>query len=189
MSRRHVQFGPEDFLHVYNRGANRQRIFGDRDDYLEFLWRWRQFVPATTAAVLCYCLMPNHFHFLVQLKSGKLSSAMQRFGTSYVMHFNRRYQRTGVLLAGRYQAVKVEDESYLLHLTRYIHLNPVTAKLVSFPEDWEYSSYREYVGLRTGTLAHTSLILRQFSPRDHYRQFVLSQCSMPIGIGSVLLDD
>ncbi|MCI0705040.1 MAG: transposase, partial [Planctomycetia bacterium] len=83
MSRRKVQFAPEDFLHVYNRGANRHRIFSDRDDYLEFLWRWREFVPADTATVLCYCLMPNHFHFLIQLQSNGFPAAMQRFGTSY----------------------------------------------------------------------------------------------------------
>jgi putative transposase len=85
---------------------------------------------------------------------------------------NKRYGRVGSLFQGRFQAVRVDRDEYLVHLSRYIHLNPVIAKLVEQPEDWEFSSYREYVGLRAGTLPKTDVVLSQFPSRDVYRQFV-----------------
>ena len=99
---------------------------------------------------------------------------MQRFALSYTKAINKRYGRVGSLFQGRFRAVCVDRDEYMVHLSRYIHLNPVTAKLVERPEDWEFSSYREYIGLRAGTLPKTEAILSQFSLVDAYRVFVES---------------
>lgn len=188
MPRRKVEFGIGDFVHIYNRGANRNRIFLDSDDYLEFLWRWREFVPRTTAQVLAYCLMPNHYHMLLRIGGKDFAQNMQRFGTSFVTHVNRRHGRSGVLFCGRYRAIIVDEIAYLLHLTRYIHLNPVEAKLTPHPEDWEFSSYRDYIGLRRGTLAQPSLILAEFGTPVRYRQFVMCGSASPPGLSRYLID-
>ncbi|MFQ6057361.1 MAG: transposase [Anaerolineae bacterium] len=99
---------------------------------------------------------------------------MMRLSVSYTKAINKRYQRVGALFQGPFQAVHVDRNEYLLHLSRYIHLNPVTAELVERPEDWEFSSYREYVGLRNGTLPEPEIVLAQFPTRSTYQEFVAS---------------
>ena len=116
--------------------------------------------------------MPNHYHLLVYLKTDYLPSLMQPFILSYTKAINKRYERVGSLFQGRFKAVHVDRNEYLTHLSRYIHLNPVAADLVRRPEDWEFSSYREFVGLRNGTLPSPNVILSQYPSPDAYRQFV-----------------
>lgn len=103
---------------------------------------------------------------------------MQSFGQSYANAINKRYKRVGSLFQGRFQAVHVEENAYLLHLSRYIHLNPVMAGLVDAPEAWDFSSYPEYAGMRTGSLPHSEIVLSQFCSRQAYCRFVHA------GIGS-----
>ena len=91
---------------------------------------------------------------------------------SYAKSFNRRYARVGPLFQGPFKAVHVDRNEYLLHLSRYIHLNPVAAGLVASPQEWEFSSYREFVGLRKGNLPRPEVVLAQFPSADGYRQFV-----------------
>jgi hypothetical protein len=97
---------------------------------------------------------------------------MKRFLLSYANAVNKRYGRSGTLFEGRFRAVCVEGDRYLLHLSRYIHLNPVLAGIAQSPEDWEFSSYREYVGLREGTLPAPDVVLSQFASQAAYRAFV-----------------
>lgn len=112
---------------------------------------------------------------------------MGRFGQSYARAINRRYERVGPLFQDRFQAIHVDRDEYLLHLSRYIHLNPLEANLVRRPEEWEFSSYREYLGTRRGTLPQPDDVLRLLasvqrpervpetdSLRDSYRRFVES---------------
>ena len=99
---------------------------------------------------------------------------MRSFGQAYTQAINRRFDRSGTLFEGRFQAIHVDREAYLMHLSRYLHLNPVEAGLVKLPEGWEYSSYREYLGLRDGTLFEIEPILREFASRSAYRRFVES---------------
>jgi REP-associated tyrosine transposase len=178
MFSRDVVFAPGESYHVYNRGANRDRVFFDRETYLMFLRRWREYVPMESASVLAYCLMPNHYHTLVTLRANDFVERMQRFGTSFTKAVNSRFHRTGVLFEGRFKAIHVDDESYLLHLTRYLHLNPVVANLVAATEDWELSSYCEYIGRRSGTLPQPEKILAVFGDSQRYRQFVESRLSV-----------
>ena len=99
---------------------------------------------------------------------------MQRFSISYTKAMNKRYDRVGSLFQGQFQAVLVDRNEYLLHLSRYLHLNSVEAGLVKRPEDWEFSSYRDYIGLRQGTLPMPDIILLQFPTPRAYQEFVES---------------
>jgi len=162
------------YYHLYNRGNNRQPIFLERENCLYFLRQLRKYLVPAIIDVIAYCLMPNHYHFLVYLRTDNLSRPMQRFSLSYTKALNKRYERVGSLFQGRFKAVAVDSDEYVLHLSRYIHLNPVLAGLVARPEDWEFSSYHEYIGVRQGTLPSPGVVLSQFSSPSDYRQFILS---------------
>lgn len=98
--------------------------------------------------ILAFCLMPTHIHLILkQLTDRGISIFMQRSLNSYASYFNKKYKRSGPLWTGRFKNVLVESDEQLWHLTRYVHLNPSTAGLVDNPKDWNYSSYREYLGM------------------------------------------
>lgn len=98
--------------------------------------------------IMAYCIMPTHIHLLLQqLKDEGISRFVNLILKSYSKYFNEKYNRKGPLWEGRFKNVLVETQEQFLHLTRYIHLNPVTAYLIENPKDWEFSSYREYIGL------------------------------------------
>jgi putative transposase len=196
MPRRTTPLVAGEFYHLYNRGVNRERIFFERENYLFFLRRLREYVLGegrqnskvaknsevletsefleAGTSIIAYCMMPNHFHLLVCPHSDQLSRQMQRFSISYTKAVNKRYARVGSLFQGQFQAVRVDRNEYLLHLSCYIHLNPVEVGLVKQAQDWEYSSYREYVGLRLGTLPTPDVVLSQFPDAEAYRAFVES---------------
>jgi REP element-mobilizing transposase RayT len=178
MPRRQVNFAPEHYYHLFNRGNDRQNIFFERENYLYFLRQFQHYLVEDTLAVLAYCLMPNHYHFLVCLRSHHLSEHMQAFSLSYTKAINRRCGRCGSLFQGRFRAIGVDSDRYLLHLTRYIHLNPVKAGFVECPEDWEFSSYREYVDLRQGKLPKLEAIRQEMGTARDYPAFV-SAAGMP----------
>ncbi len=133
--------------------------------------------------------MPNHYHLLVLLQSRRFSDAMQSFGTSYTKALNKSRERVGPLFQSRFRAIHVDDEAYLLHLSRYIHLNPVPA-LVAQPAEWEFSSYREYIGARDGALPDPSRIVRELGSPAAYRRFVETvQPGSVSKIRHLLIDD
>ncbi len=99
---------------------------------------------------------------------------MRAFGACYTKAINQRQSRTGTLFEGRFQAITVETVEYLIHLSRYLHLNPVAAGLVKWPQDYDYSSYRDYLGLRAGTLARPERVLSEFASIEQYRLFAES---------------
>ncbi|MEI2688414.1 MAG: transposase [Anaerolineae bacterium] len=176
MPRRDIPLISGEYYHVYNRGNNRQDIFFERANYIFFVRRLRKYLIGPTTfpwvTIVAYCLMPNHFHLLVQLHDALFSRRMQHHAISYTKAINERYQRVGALYQGQFRAIHIDSNDYLLHLSRYIHLNPVAAHLVQRPEDWEYSSFREYVGLRQGTLIDPGIVLGQFHDTADYSQFV-----------------
>ena len=179
-------FVPGAYYHIYNRGHNKRTIFVSRDNCSFFLGRLRESVAQDCADVIAYCLMPNHFHLLLKLRNAELSPAMQRLSVSYAKAINRQRKLVGSLFQGPFQAIHVDDETYLLHLTRYIHLNPREATLVDKPEDWEFSSHRDDIGLRNGTLPQPEPILREFATPDHYRTFVESRSEAPNALSRYL---
>jgi REP element-mobilizing transposase RayT len=175
MPRRDLELCPGEYYHLYNRGNNRNRIFYQCANYVFFLRRLREYlVPVVD--VVAFCLMPTHYHLLVQVKmsgaSEDVSKAMMRFSVSYTKAMNRRYDRVGSLFQGAFQTKHVGRNDYLVHLSRYISLNPLMAGMVERPEDWEFSSYREYIGLRNGTLPKPGVVLSQFPTRKAYQEFV-----------------
>ncbi|PSB23791.1 REP-associated tyrosine transposase [Stenomitos frigidus] len=172
MPRRALTFQPDRYYHLYNRGNDRQPIFFERENYLHVLRLVRRHLIEETLDVLAYCLMPNHYHLLVRCRSGAVSDAMQRLAVAYTKAMNRRYNRVGSLFQGQFQAVEVDSDEYLYHLTRYIHLNPVKAGLVTHPKDWEFSSYLEYAGLRSGTLPRLDVLQQQLVSEAAYQAFL-----------------
>jgi len=191
MPRREIAFQSGEYYHLYNRGVNRERIFFEPENYLFFLRRLREhLVPVLE--VVAYCLMPTHYHLLVQVKqtpqtsevsetsevcSAPISAAMMRLAVSYTKAVNKRYGRVGPLFQGAFQARHLERDEYLVHLSRYIHLNPWATGYVGHVEEWEYSSYPDYLGLRQGTLPAPDAVLGQFSSPNAYRKFVEGQAS------------
>jgi hypothetical protein len=114
---------------------------------------------------------------------------MQPFGVSYTKAINEQQNRVGPLFQGRFQTAWVDSNDYLLQLSRYIHLNPVHANLVQYPSDWIYSSYRDYVGLRKGTIPHKEMVMSFFSKPAEYQEFIeLNDQAGTKDIAHLLLD-
>jgi REP element-mobilizing transposase RayT len=163
--------------HIISRGNYRQRIFSSRDDYLKFLLLLAQQKAKLPFYLYSYCLMPNHFHLLIERRDDSISRVMQRLLTAYSRYYHRRQQRSGHLLQGRYKAILCQTDRYLAELVRYIHLNPVRAKIVCDPEDFEHSSHRAYLGCDPDSLVDTEPLLRHFGAtkklaRERFTLFV-----------------
>ncbi len=146
MPHRRQDFDQYHFYHIYNRGNNKEKIFFERENYRFFLTKFIEYMPPNEVEIHAYCLMPNHYHLIVRvMEEFNYSRAMQHFGISYAKSINSWYGRAGHLFQGRFGARLVHSAEYLLHLSRYIHLNPVDARLVKSAQDWEFSSYRDYL--------------------------------------------
>lgn len=164
--------------HITSRGNARQDIFLDDEDRLSFLKILSDVVARYNWVCHAYCLMPNHYHLLVETPDANLSRGMRQLNGLYTQTFNRRHGRVGHLLQGRYKAILVEKESYLLELARYIVLNPVRTKLVRHPRAWRWSSYRATAGEeRAPDFLTVDWILSQFHrdrdlARRKYSKFV-----------------
>ena len=145
MPRRKRIWYPGAIYHVMSRGNRRTTIFKEKSDYyqfLEFVKKVKDKYPFTIHAL---CLMTNHFHFLIETGDIELSKFMQKILSLYAMDFNKRYDLTGHLFESRYTACLVESDKYFLEVSRYIHLNPVKAQIVTDPYLYDYSSYRFYI--------------------------------------------
>ncbi len=163
MPRRQTTFSQGNYYHIYNRGANRERIFFNADNYLYCLRLMKKHLRRCQIIVIAYCLMPNHYHFLLRQDGDiSLAKAIGSLFNAYVLAVNRQQERSGTLFEGRFEAVHVDKESYLLHLCRYIHANPVKAGLVADPGEWPYSNYLEWVGERPGTLVDREFVETYF---------------------------
>lgn len=173
MPRREVPFLPDQYYHFYNRGNNRQAIFFERDNYLFFLRRLKKYI-CEDLDILCYCLMPTHYHILarVKTKTDNVSRSMQKFGISYTKAINTRFDRVGSLFQGQFKGKPVQDDCYLRHLCVYIHANPVKDRLVLIPEQWEFSNYLEWMNQRAGTLVNRDFISEYFGTPNQYQALV-----------------
>lgn len=148
------------FYHVYNRGNRKQDIFLEKSDYLKYLEKLREYKEKHNISIICYCLMPNHIHFLLrQNAESPVYKFIHALHTSYSMNFNRKYNKVGHLFQGKYKQKEVDKDEYLLQLSSYIHLNPVIDGLVKKLEDYQWSSYLDYIGLRKGTLCDKEIAL------------------------------
>ena len=161
------------YYHLYNRGARRNLLFFTPDNYEYCLHLIQRSHQRHGATVIAYCLMPNHYHFLLRQESDEpLSKFIGVLFNAYVQAVNRQQGRKGTLFEGRFRHAWVDQEEHLIHLCRYIHLNPVQARLVTRPEDWPYSNYLEYIGQRAGILKDEAFIRDRFPTPGSYRSFV-----------------
>jgi putative transposase len=137
---------PGAFYHVTSRGNEQKDIFRSLQDRVKFLSYLESAVLRYGAVVHTWCLMSNHYHLLLETPSGNLSQIMRHINGAYTTYFNVKRKRAGHLFQGRYKAILVEADAYALELSRYIHLNPVRARMAAKPEEYPWSSYRRYVG-------------------------------------------
>jgi REP element-mobilizing transposase RayT len=173
MPRRGDAFAKGHYYHVYNRGAGRSSIFFADDQYDYCLDLVARYQKPYGVSIIAYCLMPNHYHFLLRQEADEpLSKFVSVVFNAYVQAMNRQHERTGTLFEGRFRHIRIDRDEYLIHLCRYIHLNPVKAKLVSLPEEWIYSNYPEWIGLRAEVLQDQEFIREHFPTTEAYRRFV-----------------
>ncbi len=180
------QYVENGIYHTYNRGINKQEIFLDDQDYSVFLFFLKLYLDNPNnikdldsqkrkylsrknfygkVDLLCYCLMPNHLHLVIKQKDKHdISDFMRCIMTNYSMYFNDKYERVGPLFQGRYKAVLIKEDNYLLHLSRYIHINPI-AKHPSLGklEEYNYSSYLCYLGKKNQEWVKPKFILDYFN--------------------------
>jgi REP element-mobilizing transposase RayT len=162
---------------VITRGNRKQGIFLDEKDLQQFLTYLSACKKRFSFRLYAYALMKNHLHLLIEVEKIPLSRIMQTLLFGYAGYFNRRYGEVGHLFQGRYKAILCEKDVYLLELVRYIHLNPVRAKIVKRPEDYAWTGHFSYLGKGTESLIDEGFVLKQFSDnrplaRRRYRQFI-----------------
>ena len=129
---------PAAVYHVMNRGAAKQTTFHDSGDYQAFLDTVAEAHQRWAIEVFAYSLMRNHYHLCLRTPKGNLSRVMRHIDGIYTQRFNRRHGRDGTLFRGRYKAILVDADEYLLAVVRYIHLNAVEAGIVKLPEDYRW---------------------------------------------------
>lgn len=161
------------WYHVMNRGLAQNRIFlndNHRENFLELLSETHE---RYCAEIHAYCMMGNHYHLLLRTPLANLNRIMRHLDGVYTQRFNRIVKRDGPLFRGRYKSILVDAEIYLLQLSRYIHLNPVKAKLVEKPEHYKWSSYQFYLRSKPPIWFHTKDTLSYFGDKEHkYKIFV-----------------
>jgi putative transposase len=199
--RDYKQFAQDGYYHIYNRGNGKQDIFLDDEDRKFFLFRMKEYLhplktvfpedglqgdrvaeshtpyirkelPPQSFSLLCYVLMPNHFHLLIrQLGQIPISKLIAKVCTSYSKYFNKKYERLGHLFQDKFKAVRIGSDAQLLWLSAYIHNNPLTAGLVKDLAKYPWSSYPDYVGLRQGTLCDKDFIIKMVESPEAYKKF------------------
>jgi len=165
-----MNFQSGSIYHVYNQGNNKEPIFFNNDNYIYFLKKIRSsLIPHTD--LLAYCLMPNHYHWLIHVKEEKkkegshhhpLVRKIATLQSSYTQAVNKQENRSGSLFRRKSKAKKIEELEYALTCFLYIHQNPLRAKLANNLKDWMFSSYRDYVGIRKGDLCNMELAKELF---------------------------
>ncbi len=175
----------EHYFHIYNRSNNNEVVFKERQNYEFFLRKYQHYL-ANDLITIGYCLMPTHFHFLVYVKRtegtkvgpsqevASMTLVKRRIGdllSSYTKSINARFSRHGSLFQEHTKSKLVETDAYLLTLLSYIHQNPVRSGIVEHVQDWEFSSYREYIGLRESSFVAPELVQSYFPTRETFRAF------------------
>lgn len=171
--------------HVTSRGDGQEDIFLDDGDRTRFLEVLSEVCHRFNWAVHAYCLMGNHYHLVVETRDGTLAKGMRQLNGVYTQRFNRAHGRVGHVLQGRYKAILVQKDAYLLELARYVVLNPVRARLVRNAKEWPWSSYRATVGqVSVPPGLATDWLLSAFSRKrsdaiEKYKAFVAEGKNQP----------
>lgn len=171
--------------HVTSRGDGQKDIYLEDPDRRDFLSVLGSVCNRFKWTVHAYCLMSNHYHLLIETPDGNLSQGMRQLNGVYTQHFNRSHERVGHVFQGRYKAIIVQKDSYLLELSRYIVLNPVRARMVRSVKDWPWSSYRASCGTAASPdWLSTDWLLSAFARSrktaiERYREFVSQGKNQP----------
>jgi len=187
----------EQYYHLFNRGVDKREVFLDDSDYQRaydtlFFYtaenipkrfsmsnsREKDFIKSSRdklVSVISFCFMPTHFHFQVkEEKVNGLSTFISRFSNSYTRYFDLKYKRGGYLFQGKYKKTTIQTDEQLLHVSRYIHLNPLMSNLVLELEEFRWSSYPEFLSLHHG-FCKKEIILSHFSSIQDYINFIADQ--------------
>lgn len=197
----------KQIYHVFNRGNNKKPIFNCKRDYKraislmnyykykktplrysnfqkqskkqkELIYKLKKLKGDKKIEIICYCLMPNHMHFLLkQIVNNGISNFMQQFQNSYARYFNIKNNNTGSLFEGRFKAVRIEDDKQLVHVSRYIHLNPYSGFIVgnaNLLETFPWSSFPEYIAKRKKDTCTPNIVLNMFEKKEQYAKFTLN---------------
>lgn len=196
MPSRIAPFVNNEYYHIFNRGVAKMLTFWDTFGYRRFektmLYyqiagpkpKFSRFLPTTTplnknnkiVEIICYCFMPNHFHFLLQqIKDGGITEFVSKLSNSYTKYLNTKNKRVGPLFQGEFKSVHIESNEQLVHLSRYIHLNPLVDYVTKDLEMYRWSSYLEFVRKDNRDICSKEAILGQFKSIEEYKQFVLDQ--------------
>ena len=196
MPSRKVPFVNGESYHIFNRGVAKMPIFYNFYDYSRLLKtmiyyqidgpkpKFSHFTPLTKTLntnnkivdIVCYCFMFNHFHFLLRQKTeGGITEFVSKLSNSYTKYFNTKNKRVGPLLQGEFKSLHVEAEEGLIHLSRYIHLNPLVGYVTKNLNSYRWSSYLEYINVDQDGICAKEIILNQFPSSDSYKKFVLDQ--------------
>ena len=177
----HSKFEEEKYYHIYNRGNNGENIFVNDDNYKYFLRKWRQQIAPFTQT-LAYCLMPNHFHFLVRVNPQApgngtevdinlvLENQFKKLFSSYALSYNKQQNRHGSLFEKRFKRLQIDSDDYFSKIIHYIHNNPIHHNFVSDYDVWKYSSFKAIISDRPSLLAKDE-VLEWFGGKEEYNQF------------------
>ena len=192
MARQARKLSDTGIYHVVFRGVNRCHLFEEHDDFEKLLDLIARVKAELLLEVYAYCLLDNHVHLLIKEQApGDIVRAMRKLLTPYAYWFNRKYLRSGALIANRYRSECVESDEYLLTLIRYIHQNPLAAGITNRIDDYRYSSFCDYAK-RRGELVDTSFVLGMFADDETKAKRLFSQfhnvedqtdCSLPDKVG------
>ncbi|MFH0990982.1 MAG: transposase [bacterium] len=186
-----MKYIDNQYYHIYNRGAHKALIFFNSENYRYCLDVLKNNASRHNVLIAAYCLMPNHYHLVMkQLDSGSISRCIQTTFNTYTQAINVRRNHSGTMFQGKAKAKLVNSDSYVFQLIRYVHLNPVEAQLVTRPEDWIFSDYADWAGIRERKTFNSSLRDMFFKNGEEYKEFVQQHRREEIkkNIGRYLMD-
>lgn len=207
-SPRPIQLVNDYTYHVFNRGVERRQLFLNNKEYQRFVdlidyYRFEN-VPMSFSHyvnlpkdqhisvleklhkspaaidILAYCLMPNHFHLITTQKSDHgITRTLANVSNGYAKYFNKKHKRVGPLYQGAFRAIRIETEDQLVHISRYIHINPVVSGIIaeSQLETYPWSSLPEYLGTSSRAITSTEYVMADFSTQSNYKKFIHDQIS------------
>ncbi len=170
---------PHSAYHITARGNRRNDIFKDEEDFQVYVTLIENALEyfENQFELICYCLMDNHIHLLLEAKDKHIQFFISRINSIYAKYFNDKYNYCGHLYEKRYFSELIENDSQMLDTSRYIHLNPVKANMVKKPEEYKWSSYSMYIGLEKEKLINSDKILNYFKKEERkklYQKYVES---------------
>ncbi len=161
------------YYHVYNRGAHKNDIFYEEENYRYLISLFEKYSTKYNIVVAAYCCMPNHYHLVIkQNTNGSIGSFLKTVFNAYTQAINKKYNLSGTIFQGQAKVKEIDTDSYCLQVIRYIHLNPLTARLIKDVEEWNYGNYLEWIGKRKSALMDYQLRDSYFQNGEDYRKFI-----------------